>query len=368
MLGKTISTCTFLAVTFAMHSGIASAQADESGPTTAIAETPEDTTDTSTPAEWITPEAQQAAQRGLAYLAERQLDNGSFGTSGYQQNVAVCGLAGMAFLASGSTPGRGPYGQEIDRCIEYLLSNTSESGFISFPDATSRGPMYGHGFSVLFLSEACGMSRRNDLRPKLKQAVQLILDSQNHEGGWRYQPHSQDADISVTVCEIMALRAARNAGIAVPKETMDRAIDYVKQCQNPDGGFRYMRPGSTGASSAAPSRFARSAAAVVAFYNVGIYESPELTRGLDYISQFRPSQENSQRAAYYFYGHYYAVQAMWHASGERWETWYPAVRETLVNQQRTSGSWMDPICPEYGTAMACIILQVPNNCLPILQR
>lgn len=311
----------------------------------------------------ITPAATEAANKGLAFLAARQLEDGSFGTSGYARNVAVCGLGGMAFLASGSTPTRGPHAEQINRCIDYLLAQTSEEGFIAASDATSRGPMYGHGFATLFLCEVYGMSEQAELRDRLGLAVELIVGSQNSEGGWRYQPRPNDADLSVTVCQVMALRAARNAGIAVPRETIDQAIAYVKSCQNDDGGFRY-----TLAGGGQPSQFARSAAGVVALYNAGIYTGPELTSGLDYLEQFRPGNENAKRDGYYFYAHYYAAQAMWHAGGERWQQWYPAIRDELVARQRADNSWIDSICAEYGTAMACIVLQVPNNYLPILQR
>lgn len=319
--------------------------------------------ETLAPATLITDEATQAANAGLKFLTERQLEDGSFGTSGYARNVAVCGLSGMAYLASGSTPTRGPYAKQIEDCIDYLLSQTSDAGFIAAPDATSRGPMYGHGFATLFLCEVYGMSPQPELRDRLGQAVELIVGSQNAEGGWRYQPQPSDADVSVTVCQVMALRAARNAGIAVPRETIDQAIVYVQGCQNEDGGFRY-----TLGEVNQPSQFARSAAGVVALYNAGIYEGPELERGLDYLDLFRPGGEKSKRGGFYFYAHYYAAQAMWHAGGERWQLWYPAIRDELIARQRADGSWVDPICAEYGTAMACIVLQVPNNYLPILQR
>jgi len=315
------------------------------------------------PATLITPATTEAVDQGLAFLTQRQLEDGSFGTSGYPRNVAVCGLSGLAYLANGSTPTRGPHAKQIERCIEYLLANTSDAGFITVPDATSRGPMYGHGFASLFLCEVYGMTPQPELRDRLGQAIELIVGSQNEEGGWRYQPQPQQADVSVTVCQIMALRAARNAGIAVPRETIDRAISYVKGCQNKDGGFRYMLAGA-GPTSAFP----RSAAGVVALYNAGIYEGREIESGLDYLTQFRPGSDKTERGGFYFYAHYYAAQAMWHAGGERWQQWYPAIRDQLLDRQREDGSWVDAICNEYGTAMACIILQVPNNYLPILQR
>ena len=305
--------------------------------------------------------AQDAIDKGLAFLASRQTDDGALGTGGYGRNAAVCALAGMAWLASGSTPDRGPYGRELARVTDFLLEHTQPSGFITVADAESHGPMYGHGFATLYLAEVYGMSPRDDLRDKLQRAVELIVRSQNSEGGWRYQPRPEDADISVTICQVMALRAARNAGLRVPRETIDRCVDYVKRSQNPDGGFRYMLPPG-------PSAFPRSAAGVVALYSAGIYEGPELDRGLAYLDQFRPGAERLGADAHFFYGHYYAVQAMWQAGGDRWQRWYPAVRDLLVQRQQPNGSWPDAIANEYGTAMATIILQMPDNSVPIFQR
>ena len=205
-------------------------------------------------AEMITPAAQKAIDQGLAFLASRQNDDGTFGSGAYRTNVAICALAGMAFMTGGSTPGRGPYGQHVNRAVDYLLANTQQSGFIVERQPTTYGPMYGHGFATMFLAECYGMSPRAELREKLSKAVKLIVNTQNKEGGWRYQPQRADADISVTVCEVMALRAAHNAGIYVPNDTIDRSIDYVKRCQNADGGFMYMlarRPESDFPRSAA---------------------------------------------------------------------------------------------------------------------
>jgi hypothetical protein len=75
-----------------------------------------------------------------------------------------------------------------------------------------------------------------------------------------------------------------------------------------------------------------------------------------------------RRETYYFYGHYYAALAVWQVGGETWKRWYPAIRDDLIGRQRSDGSWIDTISPEFATAMACLILQVPNNYLPIFQR
>jgi hypothetical protein len=276
----------------------------------------------------------------------------------------VTALAGIAFLSAGNTPNRGKYGRNVESAVQFILANTDPTGLISTPEARQQNPMYGHGFATLFLAEAYGMTQRAEIRDKLKLAVNLIVNTQNKEGGWRYFPVRREADISVTVCQIMALRAARNAGIYVPKSTVDQCTKYVKQCQNSDGGFSYQL--LTGNQS---SIWPRSAAGVVALYSAGVYEGREIDRGLKYLIDHLPRGEVFRNEMFYFYGHYYAAQAMWQAGGNHWRQWFPAIRDELLGRQMQNGSWSDQtVNSEYGTAMACIVLQMPNNYLPIFQR
>ena len=143
------------------------------------------------------------------------------------------------------------------------------------------------------------------------KSVHLIEQTQNEQGGWRYNPVPYDADVSVTICQIMGLRSARNAGIEVSKQTIDRAVDYVRRCQNPDGGFKYQL--ESGASG-----WPRSAAGVASLYYAGIYEDNAIDRGIAYLSkEAMPGQATSSKAHYY-YGHYYSVQAMYLAGGDAW--------------------------------------------------
>jgi hypothetical protein len=322
----------------------------------------------------ITPDAQQAIDRGLTYLARTQGDDGSWGDRPmYAGNVAVVGLGGLAFLAGGHQPGRGPYGKVVTKALQYVLSKEDgeRPGFLHNKAGLQHGPMYGHGFATMFLAESHGTIGDRDLRRRVRdalgRAVKVILDSQNKEGGWRYQPEPQHADISVTVCQVMALRAARNAGLEVPKSAIDKSVEYVRGCQGPDGGFKYMRQGG-------PTAFARSAAAISALYSAGIYKDPAVDKGLRYLVQFMPSGQAFGRREgdpYYFYGHYYAAQVMWTASGKWWSDWFPAIRDELIGRARGrgDGSWIDPsVGNDYATAMACIILQIPNNYLPIMQK
>jgi hypothetical protein len=313
-------------------------------------------------AEMLTAETDRAINSGLSWLSRQQNADGSYGSATYRGNIAVTSLAGLAFMSSGSSPGRGPYGANIDRALTYVMENTSPSGFIAVQAAATHGPMYSHGFGTLFLAEAYGMTHRPEIREKLQKAVRLIIDTQNNEGGWRYQPVRRDADLSVTICQINALRAARNAGLFVPKETVANCIRYVQQSQNPDGGFRYMLQGGA-------SAFPRSAAGVVALYSAAVYDTKEVEAGLAYLRQYMPEIKLGSRYSHYFYGHYYAAQAMWIRGGDDWNAWYPAIRDELIHRQlATTGHWPDSICNEYGTAMALIILQMPNNFLPIFQR
>jgi Prenyltransferase and squalene oxidase repeat len=321
----------------------------------------------------VTPEAQAAIDRGLAFLASRQAArDGSFGSNASaRRRVAITALAGMAFLSSGSTPGRAKYGTTVQKAVDFLLTRCQPNGFIYDEGNTGGhfGPMYDHGFATLFLGEVYGMVRTPQVRTSLERAVQLIVNSQNKEGGWRYEPDSRDADLSVTVCEIMALRAARNSGIYVPKQTIDRCTEYVRKCQTQDGGFRYQLTTSWQAVT-----FGLTAAGVVTLYSAGVYEGKPIESGLLYLERYRPSAMLHQPANHYFYSHYYAAQAMWHAGGPRFEQWYSEIRDELLHGpfpfHATGGGWRDPSSygDEYGTAMALLILQTPNNYLPIFQR
>lgn len=323
----------------------------------------------------VTADAQRAIDRGLAYLERRQANDGSWGERPeYAGNVAVVALGGLAFMAGGHQPGRGPYGKVVTRAIRYVLEQEQSSppGFLHHRAGSMHGPMYGHGFGTMFLGEVHGMVPDRDLRRRvrdvLSRAVQVILNAQNDDGGWRYQPRPENADISVTVCQIMALRSARNAGLDVPKATVDRCIKYVRDCQNSsDGGFRYFRQGGL-------SGFPRSAAGVAALHSAGIYKDPAIERGLKYLMQFKPAAQSGFRRdsdLHYLYGHYYAAQVMWTAGGRWWSEWFPAIRDDLVGRSRirSDGAWFDPtVGADYATAMATIILQIPNNYLPIMQK
>jgi hypothetical protein len=221
--------------------------------------------------------------------------------------------------------------------------------------------MYEHGFATLFLAECFGASLRNEIRNVLENAVELIIRTQNDRGGWRYHPVPADADLSVTVCQMMALRAARNAGFFVPVETMERGLDYVRRCQNSDGGFAYQITGG-------PSRWPLTAAAIVAIQNAGNYQDAALDRAYEYLLHHRREVAIPTQTNYFSYAHYYAIQAFWQRGGDAWSGWYRELRNTLLRLQTPDGSWLDSISRVYGTAMISLILSVPRGLLPIFQK
>lgn len=315
----------------------------------------------------MSPELDGAVARGLAYLAQNQDTDGSFDGGRFGKNVAITAVACLAFMADGNLPGRGRYGDAVERGLDFILENCTESGLIAAEGA--HGPMYGHGFAALFLGEIYGMTaggadtvRAGRIHEALVRAVRLIERTQNDEGGWRYNPVPYDADVSVTICQVMALRSARNAGIEVDKGVIDRAVDYTRRCQNADGGFRYQADGGT-------SAWPRSAAGVATLFYAGIYEDTAINSGLAYLKQTAMPGVVRGSRAHYAYGQYYSVQAMYLAGGEHWAEWWPAVRAELLHEQQGDGSWDDRTAgPNYGTAMMLIVLQMPKRYLPIFQK
>jgi hypothetical protein len=312
----------------------------------------------------LTPQARESIRRGLEWLARHQNRDGSFGSTGpYNAASAVTSLSALAMMSAGSLPGRGPHGEQVQRASDYVLRNAQRSGLLAAD--TTQGVMYSHGFAALFLAEVYGATENDDVREALRRAVRLIQQSQNSEGGWRYTPVPADADISVTICQVMALRAARDAGIKVEKDVIDKAVAYVRRCQNKDGGFSYQA--GIGAGGMGASGFERSAAGVATLYYAGIFQGDDLKRGLDYTARFRPGAagKKGQASGYYFYGQYYAAQAMFLAGGDYWREWYPAIRGELLGRQQADGRWTGEVCDEYCTAIALIVLQMPNRYLPV---
>lgn len=319
-------------------------------------------------AERIVVDAQTEAviRGGIRFLASKQLPNGSWGMTDFERRhpVAMTAYTLMAFLAAGHLPGEGEQGKVARAGLQYLLDVAKPDG--TFGDRSLGQYMYNHGVATIALAELYGQTQAADIKPKLDRAIRLILTSQNPEGGWRYRPIAQDADVSVTVLQVVGLRAAKNAGIDVPQDTIDKAVRYVKSCYDPgSGGFTY-QPGNR-----APG-YARTAAAVYSLQVCGLYDDPLVKRGSEYLLK------NFGQREWFTYGTFYAVPAQYMLGDEGWRLWYPRIRAQLMRQVVREGDmahWdgsMDMgsngLGPVYATAVYVSALAIPWNYVPIYQR
>lgn len=317
----------------------------------------------------VTAQTDEAIRKGLTFLVSVQHPDGAFRENGHYGTypVAMTALAGLAISGSGSTPTQGKYSPQIRKLLTFLLESSQRNGLICRPGEEASRSMYGHGFSMLFLAQAMGMEENKDrlgqIGHVLKKGVRLSERSQSRLGGWLYTPDMSGDEGSVTITQVQALRAARNAGVAVPKQVIDRAMRYLEKSVQPDGGIAY-RVGMLG------SRPPITAAAVACWFNAGQYDNPMALRALAYCKTTIDTGRD-QRGTYghWSYAHLYLAQVMYLRGGEDWGEYYPKIRETLLAAQQADGSWEgDAVGNVYGTAIALIILQLPYNNLPIMQR
>lgn len=306
-----------------------------------------------------------AVDRALEYLAAKQDASGSWPHGQSQQpNTGIDALCLLAFLGRGHVPGRGPYRETVGRAVDGLIASRRGDDLLVRAGGHSHGPMYEHALATLALIEASGWVTTAGMRETCQAAVDLIVGAQNREGGWRYQPKPQDADLSVTVMQVVALRAAQNARLEVPQETIDGAIRYVKTCARPEGGFSY-QPGQG-------VKNAQSAAGALSLALLGRFDDPAVGAALESLQkrEYRPQMDD-----YFHYMNYYAMQAHFQAGERQWAAWHPRVRNFLLDSQNTDGSWpgwgeerLNGQAKCYSTALATMALEVYMHYLPAYQR
>ncbi len=317
---------------------------------------------------------EEAIDHGLEYLAEQQKEDGSWAAPHLEGNTGIVSLGVMAFLASGYTPGTGPYGDVIDRGIDFILDNAQENGML-LGTATSHGPMYSHSISTLMLTEVSGMvidrQRQQRIDEVLPKAIGLLLSAQqvrkreDHQGGWRYQTDSTDSDISCSGWAMMALRSARINGAPVPAESIEQAVRFVLNCRHPSGGFLYM-PGSPGSPG-----LARTGTGLLCLKMGGRRGDEACAAAGDWILQNLP---DTFGGLWFYYAIYHCSQGMFQLGGDYWVQWAEHMYDLVLPNQRDDGSWPTTTGGEqraganYATAMAVLSLSVPLRQLPIYQR
>ena len=300
---------------------------------------------------------------GLRALAQMQGGDGAWRSEGQTGGYpcTMTGIAGLALLAGGHSPTRGEYATHVRRAIRFLLKSASDDGVIG-GQGEGRS-MYGHGFGTLFLAEVYGMSGDADLTKEigetLNKAVRLIGQSQSREGGWYYTPGSGEDEGSVTVTQLQALRACKNAGVDVPVSIINRAITYLEKCQQADGGISY-RLGMNG------SRPPITAAAVATIFYAGAYDHKVARKALAFCKRYMGPDWDQ---GHYYYTHFYLSQAYYQAGGQYWDKYFPTMRDKLVGAQLPNGRWPNrDVGQLFSSAIALIILQLPYQNLPIYQR
>jgi len=318
--------------------------------------------------------SREATERGLRFLqSEQKKDSGAVGG---QYKVAVTSLTGLAILGAGYQPSQAPYGHMLVKCSEYLegswtLLSPGRVYFTEGEDGESK--MHGHCYAVLFLCELLGSLPEEDeakASELIKGAVAVIEGAQSSKGGWFYNPNNRgdEDEASVTVCALQALRAARNVGFLVDSTRVASAIGYVKSCQDKkDGSFAY----SISNKEMNRTTYALSVAALSTLNAAGVYSSPELRRGFDYLKRELETVGSPWKVAdpqYDFYANLYAAQTLYQDGGALWTEWYPPIRQYLLSKQKADGSWESRFGSDYATAVALLILEIPLGYLPIFQR
>lgn len=289
--------------------------------------------------------------KGLNYLKDQQLKEG-FWRGQYGDEPGVVGFALMAFLAHGDDPNSGPYSAAIQKCITYIFNKQNPTtGYIG-------STMYTHGFATLALAEAYGVVDNEQIGPKLRQAINLILLAQNHnpKGGWRYSPEANDADTSIVGCQMMALFAARNAGLEIPEEAFQRAQKFMNSCRQEQGGYGYTSPSGVRVTLSAIGSLVQSLG--------GLKNTASYKTTLEYLKRNLHYREDS----YVFYFEYYMAQALFHADMATWKEWNNKNIRLLFSSQQSDGSWSAGTGQAYGTTLALLSLAVNYRFLPIYEK
>ena len=314
--------------------------------------------------------ARAAVDAGLRHLASTQARNGRWDADSGMYPTAMTSLAGMTFLMDGHTTMQGRHAPAVQAAVGYLLDQVQANGLIGDPRRDSRY-MYGHGFAMLFLSQVLGeeqdAGRRQRLVQVLTRAVDFCGQAQTKNGGWGYVSALENANFdegSVTVTQMQSLRACRNAGIPVPKDIVDKGIEYIRKCTDEDGGVRYAL-----ANRGAP-RPPITAAALVCLFSAGAEGDPLLDKLTQFSDKsFGRGKASSRSYGHWHYAHYYYSQSVYRRGNDTWTEYRERVFPDILDQQDADGTWdQGYIGRVYTTSLNLAILQMGNGILPIYQR
>ena len=300
----------------------------------------------------------KAVRKGLEFIANAQTDDGAFVAENFsRKSVGLTAICALALYRGGEfAPERS--GERLRSAIEFITSTQDHDGFFD----GDRASMYDHGFATWFLAEMQASENwRAFVRQPLERAVELIHLSQHADGGWGYQPHSEDAwaDLSQTACQLRALAAARTCGIEVSNETLRKGLAYLSACQSASGAFTYTPNQGAG-------RFSCTAEAMSAMHSVGATDATVLDRGTTALTRYTAHTRHVE-PTWEYYGYFFAADALRLAKDDRRQEWFARIRTQLVKGQAPNGSWgesNDPVGPAFSTALAILILLSEDKSAP----
>ncbi|MFP6855224.1 MAG: prenyltransferase/squalene oxidase repeat-containing protein [Opitutales bacterium] len=322
-------------------------------------------------------EVEQSYRNGIKYLVGSQNAQGYWTDDSYGSETGVVGLAVVAILAHGDDPNFGPYKDAVHKGLKYILDKANkDTGYIG----TS---MYNHGFATLALAEAYGVVNEPRLGPALRRAVDLIVNAQkkNPLGAWRYSPEAKDADVTVSGAQMVALLAAKNAGLHVPKAAFEKGRKFMVKCQSSNGGFGYTSPSGPNAprsaigclSLALTNRFLplrERDAAMLGLKGKGNNNAEVYyAKALDDARGFLVNQSDSVQSHYQLYSLYYTSQAIFHAIPKEWPAWNQKnIKRLKASQNNETGSWSGSYGTTFSTSAALLSLALNYRFLPIYER
>ncbi|MEC9093238.1 MAG: hypothetical protein VX438_11060 [Planctomycetota bacterium] len=324
----------------------------------------------------------RSVDRAISFVIKNQKPDGSIYDKGHittMTSLSIMAMAGVGIQPVDPTP----EGRAMAKAMAYVLRDdrVDDKGYFGGADGSR---MYGHGITTLMLTELLGMgvSTEQDklIHDRCQKAIDVILSSQKepkptqYQGGWRYEPSSKDADLSVTVWKVMALRSAKNDGLKVPKTAIDDAVAYLQRSYVSRLGRNGLPEKKASGFSYVPERnhatFTMTAAGLLALQVCGKYESPLVEGASDWLL----AKPLNWKANHSSYAVYYYAQGMYQSGGKYAETAEKNVRELLIKQQSGDGSWTagnqgeQQIGKIYATAMAVLSLSVKYHYLPIYQK
>jgi hypothetical protein len=304
--------------------------------------------------------------RGVQYLVSKQSANGEW-TGGGEQGPGVTGMALMVLLASGEDPNFGLYASNARRAVKSIVSQQNASTGIL------GSSMYHHGFAMLGLAEAYGAvddrdlwsgeSKQRSIGQALELAVRAAVTSQkkNSLGAWRYSPDSTDADTSVSGAVLVGLLAARNAGVEVPDESIDKAINYYTKMTSSSGQVGYS--GGFGGFDESPARIS---IATLVYAVARRKDLPQYKATLSYLTQ--KLENSANQGAWLEYARYYQAQALFQGDVQAWEKWNTLLVRQLKTAQNADGSMKGQFGPTVSTSLSLLALALNYRFLPIYER